>query len=129
MATNIEIVRILMGDNKTLDEDTSIYTDPEIQVFIDLETVGSAVQLLSAAALGLESLANSGARNLEKVKETLNFKGDTRGLSKNLRDGAAALRVREASIPAGEFVETAYTEFSVLQILNNQDLRAGRGTF
>ena len=111
-ATDIGKVRLYIGDT---DITAALFTDEEIQVFLDQE--GS---INSSAALALEVLASSEARLAQMIK-TLNFTKDTRSAAKELRDQAS--RLREIEVGAYGYAEQALTEFSIADIMVRKALR------
>lgn len=121
MATDIETVRLLMGDCE------SVYDNTQIQIFIDESKIAGAVNTKWAAALALEACANSKALK-EKLRKTLNYTGDNKGLSKSLRDGATALREADAKSPYAVDVPQTGTEFATLDHQDNLAREAGFGS-
>lgn len=86
-ATNIGMVRTLATD---LDEAAPLFTDAQIQAFLDLE---GSVRL--AAALALETIAVSEALVSKKIR-TLDLQTDGPAVAKELRERAAVLRKQAA---------------------------------
>ena len=83
--TDIGKVRLLIGDT-----DEAVFTDAEIQAFLDL--ADDSIPL--AAAKALRAMAASQAR-LEKRLKALDIELDTKGLAKELRELAKELEESE----------------------------------
>lgn len=103
------------------DEDSTFYSSDAIDCFI-----AQTNTLMGAAALALYSAAGSKAL-LARLKETLNFKGDDRSISKELRATADALRKQEATTPAVDVAEQGFGPIGRHKILDNQFARSGFG--
>lgn len=116
--TDVQVVRLLMGDSN------SLFTDSEIQIFINEEKVGSVVRTKSAAALALYSVAASKAL-VEAAKKLLNYSGDNKGMAKNLIAIADKLIAKEIDEPYSVDVEQSGTPFATLDILNARWKEAG----
>lgn len=111
MATNVENIRLLMGSVST-----NIYSDPQLQQFLDLTPSGS-VKL--AAALGLDSLAANKSLVAELCK-SLNSTNDDRQMPADLRAQAAALRNEEQTTEATiAIAEQSRNVFGARQLLEN----------
>lgn len=121
MATNVEVTKLLMGDC------ASAYTDDQIQIFLDETKVNGAENTKFAAALGLNTCANSEAL-LEALSKTLNWTEDNRGLADNLRKGAKNLMGLDANIPYSVDVQQNFGPFSQLSLKSNLEKEAGFGS-
>ncbi len=118
LATTVGQVRLQIGDTDVTPASDAIFTDEEIQVFLD----ANSDNVLLASAQALESLAASTAR-LAKLTRTLNWTEDTRKVSEDLLSAARQLRDQEADAPAFGFAEKTYTDFNTRQIVINRSLR------
>lgn len=121
MATNVEVTKLLMGDC------ASVYEDSEIQIFLDQTKVNGTENAKFAAALGLNTCANSQSL-LEALSKTLNWTTDNRGLAMNLREGAKNLMRLDANIPYSVDVEQNFGPFSQLSLESKLAKEAGFGS-
>lgn len=96
-------VRLLISDT---DEAAEIFTDEEIEVFLDLE--GSVHR---AAAQALDTIADNDLQVL-KVIETMDLKVDGAKYADSLRKRAAALRTQADDLDAVAGDEFAVAEFA-----------------
>lgn len=115
--SNLHKVRLLTQDTT---EATAFFTDEEINVFLSFESSN----VLRAAAMALEAIAANRARLARKAR-VLNAEDDTKGVAKELRDQAAALRRQDEETPASAWVEKTYTPMNAALIKDNEDARAG----
>jgi hypothetical protein len=92
--TDVGTVRLLISDTSP-ENGGRIFTDTEIQAFLDLE--GGAVKL--AAAQALDAIASNEAMVSKRIR-TLDLQTDGPAVAKALRDHAANLREQ---IVGGEF--------------------------
>jgi len=114
-ATDIGKVRLHIGDTDVTPASDAIFTDEELQVFLDTE---GSVQ--SAAAMALDAIASSSAR-LARLLRTMNWSEDTRGVAEELRKQAQAFRDSEAG--AFGYAEQAVTPENARTIIVNRLLR------
>lgn len=112
MATPVEQVRLLIQD--TLVVPDQIFTDADLQVFLDLET-----SVKSAAALALETIAADKAKLAQKLR-TLNFEEDDRGAAQALLN--AAQQFRDSDIAFGA-AEVAWDDAQAVEIVIARGLR------
>lgn len=91
-ATDIGMVRLLATD---LDEVTPLFTDAQLQAFLNLE----AGNVRLAAAQALDTIASSEALVSKKLT-TLDLSTDGPAVAAELRARAAALRVQAAGVDA-----------------------------
>ena len=119
LATDVGAVRLTIGDTNIDPTSNAVFSDEELQYWIDAE---GSVELAAAAAL--EALAASRAR-VAKMLKSLNYGEDTRGVAAELLKTAATLRERVSQVPAYGAAEKAYSDFSIADIVANEALREG----
>lgn len=114
VSTDIGKIRLFIGDTDVDPESDAIFTDEELQVFLDLE--GS---VRSAAAAAIEALANDKARTAKMLK-TLNFQKDDRTAAATML--ATAERLRETDVQFG-VAEQSITDAATADLMLNKALR------
>jgi hypothetical protein len=115
VTTDIGKIRLFIGDTDVTPASDAIFTDEELQVFLDIE--GS---VRSAAAAAIEALANDSARTA-KMLRTLNFQKDTRQAAKAMLDTAQRLRDTDVQYA---FAEQSITDAATADLMLNKALRA-----
>lgn len=112
--TDIGKIRLFIGDTDVDPESDAIFTDEELQVFLDIE--GS---VRSAAAAAIEALANDKARTA-KMLRTLNFQKDDRTAATTML--ATAQRLRDTDVQFA-FAEQSITDAATADLMLNKALR------
>lgn len=102
-------VRLLIADTNVANEATRLFSDAEIEAFLDLE--GS---IYLAAALALESLASSEVMIQKRIK-LLELTTDGPAQAKELRAIAAGWRARATELVEEEIDEDA-TGFAIAEL-------------
>ena len=111
ITNNVGKIRLYIQDTDTTD---TIFTDEEIQVFIDATS-----SLRYAAAMALRAIASSTARLAVRVK-TLNYEEDTKTVAAGILSAADAFEAMEDNIPYAVGAEQSLTDFTTRQIQENE---------
>ncbi len=114
VADDIGKMRLFIGDTDVSPESDAIFTDEELQIFLDIE--GS---VRSAAAAAIEALANDSARTA-KMLRTLNFTKDTRQAAAAMLQTAQRLRDTDVQFA---FAEQSITDAATADLMLNKALR------
>ena len=111
ITNDIGKVRLYIQDTDTAD---TVFSDGEVQVFID-----ATASLRYAAAMALRTMSSSTARLAKRVK-TLNYEEDTKSVAAGILSAAAAFEAMEDNVPYAEGAEQSLTDFSSVQIFENE---------
>ena len=113
-------VRLLVADTNDADATLQIFTDAEIDAFLDLNDQA----VLLAAAMAAESIASS-ELFIQKVIQTLDLKTDGAATAREWRMKAREWReVYEASGDVIDIAEMVHDDFSFRQRVINEALRS-----
>lgn len=115
--TDIGKVRLLC-----IDTDEAIFSDDEIQAFINLTSVDGSVEVRLAAALALDTIASSQTLILKKIS-TLDLSTDGPALAASLRDSAVRLRKDVEEDIAFGYAEIGHNVWTTYEIIINEELR------
>ena len=119
LITDVGKVRLLISDT---DIENAIFSNDELQVFLDQNGGPDSADLYSAAADAVLALLADRAR-LAKVVAIGDYSESTVSVGLQLRQLAKDLRERAESIPAEAIAETAWDPFSRAAKLVNDRLR------
>lgn len=116
-------VRLRIADTNTSDADQQIFTDAEIDAFLEME---GTVRL--AAAMALETIAANQVQVL-KVIRILDLQTDGAAVARELRMQAQALREQDAASAEDldglfDWAEMAVDDFSARERIEHELLRA-----
>ena len=115
--TDIEKVRLLITDTES-----NIFTNTEIQAFIDLNSINDESDVRLAAANALEVMATDNALVQKKIS-TLDLSTDGPALAQSLREGAKRLRNMVEEDVAFDYAEIGYNAWTIYNIIWNEQLR------
>jgi len=112
-------VRLLITDT---DIENPIFSDEEIEQFLNLTSVDSETDVRLAAALGLETMAASEAY-VQKKLSMLDLSTDGPAVAKSLREAAMKLREQVENEPAFGWAEMSLNPTVTYEIIRNNALR------
>jgi hypothetical protein len=118
--TNVEIVRLLIGD--TAAPPSQLFTDAQIQGFLDVTAAGGVENVFLAAAMALRSLSSS-AVLLHKAEKIGNYSLDRKSMSAAYLKAAEDYEAKANSVPAVAVAEFSWTPFNAADIIINDALR------
>ncbi len=113
LATDVGKVRLKIGDTDISPTTDAIFSDEEIEYFLN-----EGGNIVLASALALETIAASSTR-IAKLIKSLNYTEDTRAAAQGLLHVAARMREIEQMAPAGGYAEQAVTPEASGQIVAN----------
>lgn len=112
-------VRLLITDT---DVSNSIFSDEEIQQFLNLTSIDGNIDVRLAAAMGLETMAASEAYVQKKIS-MLDLSTDGPSVAKSLREAAQRLRDQVENEPAFGWAEMSLNPAVTYEIIRNNALR------
>lgn len=118
--TDVQKVRYLI----TGDPDSSLFTDEQIQLFLDQEASSSGIdQIRLAAADGLDLLGAKSAQSSSTSLRLGDYAEGSKDQSKSFQDQAERMRDLVYNTPAFAIAEQNLSSFNALEIIRNFILR------
>ena len=118
-SNDIGKVRLIISDT---DVDNSIFSDEEIETFLEISKVDDETDIKLASAYALETIASSEALVQKKIK-MMDLSTDGPAVADSLRKSAQRLREEVENEVAFGYAEIGYNDWSKYQIIINQALR------
>lgn len=118
--TDVQKVRYLI----TGEPDSSLFTDEQIQLFLDQEASSSGIdQIRLAAADGLDLLGAKSAQSSSTSLRLGDYSEGSKDQSKSFQDQAQRMRDLVYNTPAFAIAEQNLSSFNALEIIRNFILR------
>jgi len=117
--TNVASVQLLIGDTAA-----SVFTEAQIQAFLDMTASAGTEIVLAAAALACRSMATS-AVLLAKAETIDGYSINRTAMAKDYLAMAATFTSELNRAPAVGVAEMSWTGFTLSEIMRNDALRDG----